>query len=94
MAKTRIQWTGDNLREVIGFTGLHPRFGDWFGTFEEYEQYVREHGSVFKLYLQDGKDYYLVYPGCTIERDDEKVINQCYPVTEGRYRLKRLVRLV
>lgn len=36
-----IKWTGDNLREVIDFTGLHPSAEKW--TWEEYEQVVKVH---------------------------------------------------
>ena len=46
-----IQWTGDNLREVIAFTGLHPSAKKW--TWEEYETVVREQGlRIFTL--EDG----------------------------------------
>jgi len=37
-----IQWTGDNLREIIEFTGLHPSAQKW--TWEEYEEVVRQDG--------------------------------------------------
>ena len=94
MAKTQIQWTGDNLREVIKFTGLHPKFNDWFKSWEEYEEYVRNHDNIFKLFTQDGKNHYLIEPGCYIERNDEKAINQCYPITEGKFKLKKNISLV
>lgn len=46
-----IQWTGDNLKEVIAFTGLHPSANKW--TWEEYETVVREQGlRIFTL--EDG----------------------------------------
>lgn len=89
MAKKQILWTGDNLREVIDFTGLHPRIGDWFKSWEEYEEYVRTHDKIFKLYLQDGESYYLIEPQCYIEYDSERVTNKCYPITEGKFRLKK-----
>jgi len=94
MAKKQIQWTGDNLREVIEFTGLHPKFNDWFNSWEEYEEYVRTHDSIFKLYRSDCISYFSIYPGCYIERDDEKITNRCYPVTEGKYKLKEKKSLV
>ena len=37
-----VKWTGDNLQEVIKFTGLHPKFNEWFDSFEEYERYVNK----------------------------------------------------
>ena len=35
-----VQWKGDNLKEVISFTGKDKNFGKWFKSFEEYEEYV------------------------------------------------------
>ena len=52
-----IQWKGDNLKEVIEFTGKSPKFNDWFKTFEEYETYVSEHNNIFKLFNEDGSHY-------------------------------------
>lgn len=52
-----IQWKGDNLKEVIDFTGKSPKFNDWFKTWEEYETYVNEHNNVFKLFNKDGSHY-------------------------------------
>lgn len=93
MAKTQIQWTGDNLREVIEFTGLHPKLNDWFKSWKEYEEYVKAHDGIFKLFLSDGRSHYLIQPGCYIECDDEKVINKCYPITEGKWKLKKIFTL-
>lgn len=45
-----IRWTGDNLQEVLQFTGKAERFDEWFGSFEEYESFVKEHGYTFKLF--------------------------------------------
>lgn len=49
-----IQWKGDNLREIIDFTGCSPRFGEWFKTWEEYEKYVHSHNNIFKIFNEDG----------------------------------------
>ena len=49
-----IQWTGNNLKEVIEFTGKSPRFDEWFKTWDEYESYVHSHGNIFKLFNEDG----------------------------------------
>jgi hypothetical protein len=38
-----VQWTGDNLREIIDFTGLHPSAQKW--TWEEYEEVVKREGK-------------------------------------------------
>ena len=37
----QIQWTGDNLKEVIAFVGGSCIY-KWFKSFEEYEQYVHD----------------------------------------------------
>lgn len=49
-----IEWTGNNLKEVIEFTGKSPRFDEWFKTWDEYESYVHSHGNVLKLFSEDG----------------------------------------
>lgn len=52
-----IQWTGNNLKEVIEFTGKSPRFGEWFKYWEEYENYVHTHNDILKLFCEDGSHY-------------------------------------
>ncbi len=37
-----IEWTGDNLKEVINFTGLNPSATHW--TWKEYEEIVKTNG--------------------------------------------------
>lgn len=49
-----IQWTGDNLKDVIAFTGKSPNFDKWFKSQEEYENYVHAHNNIFKLFNEDG----------------------------------------
>lgn len=51
-----IQWKGDNLKEVIDFTGVYKEgFEKWFhNSWEEYEKYVHEHGDIFKIFNEDG----------------------------------------
>jgi len=49
-----IQWTGENLDEVLAFTGKHPRWDEWFASFEEYEARVRLDGGVFKILTLEG----------------------------------------
>ena len=39
---TFIQYTGDNLLEVLEFTGRHPEFDSWFYSDEEYVKYVKD----------------------------------------------------
>lgn len=45
-----VLWTGDNLREVIDFTGLHPSANKW--TWEEYEAVVTKNG--LKIFTLEG----------------------------------------
>ncbi len=49
-ARKVIQWTGDNLKDVLEFTGKSERFDEWFGSFEEYASFVKENGNTFKLF--------------------------------------------
>lgn len=78
-----ITWTGNNLQEVINFTGKHPDFSYWFGSWEEYEKYVKAHDNILKLFTTDGSgDHYEVYVGCTIRRTTSRIS----PITEGKYK--------
>lgn len=52
-----IQWTGSNLQEVIDFTGKSPKFGGWFKSWEEYENYVHTHNDILKLFCEDGSHF-------------------------------------
>lgn len=45
-----IQWTGDNLQEVITFTGLNESARKW--TWEEYEDVVMREG--LKIFTLEG----------------------------------------
>ena len=49
-----VQWTGNNLREVIDLIGLHPsaKHLNW----KQYEQLVKDFG--FKIFLCDGMTVY------------------------------------
>lgn len=52
-----IQWTGNNLKEVIDFTGKSPKFGEWFKSWDEIESYVHSHGDILKLFSDDGSHF-------------------------------------
>jgi hypothetical protein len=52
-----IQWKGDNLQEVIRFTGVSPYFNNWFKNWQEYEDYVHSHNNILKLFNADGSHY-------------------------------------
>lgn len=49
-----VHWTGDNLKEVIEFTGKHPRWDEWFQSWETYEDHVRQSGGIFKILTLEG----------------------------------------
>lgn len=45
-----VQWTGNNLRDIIDFTGLHSSAKKW--TWEEYEAVVANEG--LKIFTLEG----------------------------------------
>jgi hypothetical protein len=45
-----VKWTGENLRDVIRFTGLHPSANKW--TWGEYENVVSKDG--LKIFTIEG----------------------------------------
>ncbi len=47
---TAIQWTGDNLEEIINFIGLHESASRW--TWEEYQKVVADDG--LKIFTLEG----------------------------------------
>lgn len=49
-----LQWTGDNLAEVLQFTGKHPDFNKWFSSFEDYKNHVESNGFIFKILTLEG----------------------------------------
>jgi len=46
-----VQWTGNNLKEVIEFTGLHSSANKW--TWEQYEMVVK--GQGLKIFTLEGR---------------------------------------
>lgn len=74
-----IQWDGTNLGLVLMFAGKCKEFDNWFKSFEEYEQYVRSHDNIFKLYTEDGSYYYVPVGGWLTKAPDGK----CYAFGEG-----------
>ena len=47
---TAIQWTGNNLKDVLDFTGKADNWDEYFATFEEYEEHVAGDGYRFKVF--------------------------------------------
>lgn len=83
-----IQYTGDNLLDVLSFTGKCDQFSEWFKSDEEYVSYVRSSGNEFKIFYQDGtKDkarvrdwivketdsFFAVYPNSLVDRKFKEV---------------------
>lgn len=69
-----IQWKGDNLKEVIGFTGKDKNFDKWFASFEEYERYVHEHNNIFKLFNKDGSHYEAPVGAWIVKTPDGRIV--------------------
>jgi len=51
-----IQWTGHNLKELVDFVGITPRFGEWFKNWAEYEAHVKADGDTFKIIKDTGNE--------------------------------------
>ena len=49
-----IQYTTENLFDVMQFTGKHPKWHDWFTSWEHYEDHVKKDGYVFKILTPEG----------------------------------------
>lgn len=49
-----MQWTGDNLKQLTDFTGLHERFSEWFSNWEAYEKHVKSSGDIFRIFYNGG----------------------------------------
>lgn len=72
-----IQWTGDNLKQVLEFTGKHPRFDEWFSSFEEYRTHVHNDRHVFKIITLEGTME--AYPGDYIIKGVKGEFYPCKP---------------
>ena len=69
-----IQWTGNNLKEVLQFTGEHPEFSKWFNSFEEYQEYVIKDNNIFKIFTLEG-----VMKACVGDFIIKGIHGECYP---------------
>lgn len=49
-----IQYTGQNLKEVITFTGKHPKWDQWFVSWKHYENHVKNDNNIFKIVTLEG----------------------------------------
>jgi hypothetical protein len=65
-----IRWTGENLADVIAFTGLHHSADKW--SWSEYEAVVREKG--LKIFTLEGQ--HMATVGDMIIKG---VHGECYP---------------
>jgi len=68
-----VEWCGDNLKEVIVFTGLHPSAEKW--DWVEYEEVVKKDG--LKLFTSRGKID--VGVGNYITKEDDGEIYSWHP---------------
>lgn len=77
-----IQWTGDNLAEVLEFTGRHPKFDEWFpGGFDEYAAFVKNDSNIFKIVTNHGS--VKATPGDWVLRSPT---GEHYPITDELFR--------
>lgn len=81
---TAIQWTGDNLKDVLDFTGKSIRFNEWFKSFEDYAALVALEGHTFKLFDPFGNYRGIAYKGDYIVKDE---YGNNYTVTSAQYDL-------
>ena len=49
-----VQWTGQNLHEVLAFTGKRPKWNEWFEDWKAYESFVKKNGDIFKIKTLEG----------------------------------------
>jgi hypothetical protein len=49
-----LQYTGDNLEEMLNFTGKHPKFDQWFKSLEDYQMHVLNDRMIFKVFTLEG----------------------------------------
>lgn len=76
-----IQYTGTNLKEVLEFTGKHPKWHEWFVDFDGYQEYVRQDRNVFKLITLEGTME--AHPGDWIIRG---IMGEHYPCKDEIFR--------
>ena len=69
-----IQWKGDNLKDVIEFTGKHPKFDEWFPTFEEYEKKVKDDGDIFKLFIDESSHFLVPRSAWLVKCPDGNIV--------------------
>lgn len=49
-----VQYTKENLLDVLAFTGKHPRFSEWFSSETDYAKFVAKDGHTFKIFTLEG----------------------------------------
>lgn len=62
-----VYYDGNNLEEVIRFTGKSEHYKKYFSSWDQYVSYVRSHGNTVKLWNKDGS-HLVVKPGSWIVR--------------------------
>lgn len=98
-----IQWTGDNLAEVLEFTGKHPKWDKWFSSFEEYQDFVKKDRNVFKIITNHGTveanptDWVLRSPSGEHYPITDELFTQTYDIHEmdvDRRHINEISRLI
>lgn len=54
--------TGSNFMEMLNFCGKSANFGKWFSSDNEFVEYCKKEGGLFKLFDHNGK-YRSAYKG-------------------------------
>lgn len=73
-----MKYTGDNLLEVLTFTGRHPKFNEWFKSDLEYTEFVRKDGNAFKI-IGGSLGSQRVEPGMWVLRNEN---GYCFATSE------------
>ena len=98
-----MQWKGDNLAEVLEFTGKHPKWDSWFTSFAEYEQWVKKDRNVFKIITNHGTveavpgDWILRSPTGEHYPISDELFQQTYDIFEtdvDRRHINEITRLI
>lgn len=83
-----IQWKGNNLKEVLAFTGKAKGFNNWFASFEDYKSYVSSHNNIFKLFNEDGSHYEIPVGSWIVRTPDGHNIPSKFSFVPSKKRLR------
>ena len=97
-----VPWKGDNLKQVVKFTGKSPKFDEWFKTWEDFENYVHSHNNIFKIFNEDGSHYEVPVGAWIIKTPDGHNLPSKYTLKqklkewseEDNKRLRRIIDFI